>query len=502
MTPRLARLLTCAATLVAWLQAAPNAWAEPLDQAVADALNQHPTVQAALAGRDLARAEEREKYSDYFPQLNANGAAGRAYGNNSTSRGLSVTRGSGYSWDTEDNFSIHQMIFDGNETPNRVEAANARLESANINIIDVRENLALRVVLAYLDVLRTQEEVKLIQDYQKKISDYRDRIGKMVEQGGADESMAVQAHDIQNQLDSTLADVEGQLNKALAEYNEVVGHQVTDALQRPALKTEAIPADVEQAVRTAMETHPALKAARLQDEAAAHDIDADKGKLYPDVTGEVSYYHKNIDEVIGGNDTEERALLRMNWDFSTGGAQFAKIRQSRERHLQAEAQARDLQGRIEREIRKAYAEMAATKKRLDVSVDRVKVSTDLVATYEKQFEAAKVTILNMLQAENTHFNAELGQLNADYRFLAAQYSVLANLGQLQQALGIRPAADGAETVSPVALASPSGLPASAPPKPQSSENNLGSEKPLQAAAHETDIVQQGAAPATSSTGGK
>lgn len=414
------------------------ALAESIEDAVVDSLNQHPSVQAALVERDLARAQEREKYSDYFPQLNVNAAAGRVYGDNATSRGLTVSRGAGYSNMGEGSLSLREMIFDGKQTDSHVAAARTRIESATSNVADVRENLALRVVLAYLDVLRARESVEMIRAHAKKIGNYRHRIGKMVDDGGADQSMAVQAHDIENQLDATLADVEGQMAKALADYAEAVGHPAQDPLARPPLLSDNIIADVDKAVELAREYHPAMRAALLQDEAAGHDIRAEQGTLYPGVTGEVSYYKKDVADLIGGEVTDGRALVRMNWDFATGGAQMAKIRQSRERQAQVRAQAADLSGRIEREIRKAYAELDASKKRFEVNRDRVNVSRDLVATYEKQFEAGKVTLLNLLQAENTDFNARLGFLNADYRYQAAEYSVLANTGHLQDALGVAP----------------------------------------------------------------
>lgn len=422
--------------------------AESLDEAVENALNDHPTVQAAMAERDLAQQQEREKYSDYFPQLNASAAAGRVYGDNSTSRGLTATRGAGYSNTGEGSVSMREMIFDGMQTTNHVSAARERISSANDNIVDVRENLALRAVLAYLDVLRSRESVAMIRDHNKKIEDYRTRIEKMVEDGGADQSMAVQTHDIQNQLDSTLADVEGQFNKAMAEYNEVMGHPVSDPMMRPTLATDALPKDVETAVQLARDTHPALRGAMTAGVAAEHDVKAEAGTLYPSLTGEVSYYKKDIADLIGGEVTDGRALVRMNWDFSTGGAQLAKIRQARERKAQTLAQAADLSGRIEREIRKAYAEMDAAKVRLSVSTDRTTISKELVTTYEKQFEAAKVTLLNLLQAENTDFSARLGLLNADYRYQAAQYSVLANTGHLQDALNIKSAQKIAERLVP------------------------------------------------------
>jgi adhesin transport system outer membrane protein len=433
---RISSLLLCTA-IMSIFPFVQNAGAETLDRAVGDALNQHPSVQAALAGRDIVREEKKEVGSAFYPEVNVNAATGRVYGDNSTSRGLSVTRGAGYSWNHEGGITMRQMIFDGMETSNRLDAAGSRLESANMNVVDVRENLGLRVVLAYLEVLRTRESAALLREHAKKITEYRARIAEMVEQGAADESMAVQAHDIQNQLDGTLADVEGQVKKSLAEYAEAVGRPVEEPLARPLIHAGAIAADVEQAVKTALESHPALQVARLRDRAAGNEIRAEKGTLMPDLRGELSVYKKDLDDVLGGEVVDQRALVRMNWDFSTGGAQFARIKQSVHRQAEAQAQADDLAGKIEREIRKAYAEMEATEKRLAVSRDRVKVSADLVSTYEKQFEAAKVTLLNILQAENTHFNARLGVLSADYRHIAAQYAVLANTGRLQAALNIK-----------------------------------------------------------------
>lgn len=413
--------------------------AETLEQAVATALNNHPSVIAALAGRDIAQAERAEQRAGYFPEVNVNLATGRVYGDNSTSRGLTVDRGSGYSWSHEGGVTVRQMLFDGMETSNRVDAASARRDSAENMVMDVRETLAMRTAITYLEILRNRAALDMIRGHAKKVADYRARIKRMVDEGAADESMAVQAHDVQNQLDATLADIDGQLKQALADYMEITGHAGDDPMARPSIASDMIPADVEQAVSGARQAHPAVIAARLQGQAAQHEIAAERGTLYPDITGEMSMYKKDLDDIIGGEVVDERALIRMNWTFSTGGAQIEKIRQSQHRQTEAEARGNELTGQLEREIRKAYAELGAAQDRLRVSRDRTKVNKDLVGAYEKQFELAKVTILNLLQVENGLFNAALGEMNADYRVQAAQYTVLANMGQLQNALQIKPA---------------------------------------------------------------
>lgn len=436
-------LLTCAG-LAILAGGSVSARAETLGEAAAFALNNHPSVESALAERSLAGEEEREKRSAFFPEVSVNAATGRVYGDNSTSRGLSTTRGTGYSWNHEGGITVRQMIFDGMETANRVGAADARREAAAVNVMDVQDGLALRVTVAYLDVLRSREAVTMIRAHAEKISDYRKRIGKMVDQGAADESMAIQALDIQNQLDSTLADVEGQMESAIAEYVEAVGRLPGDSLERPSLEGKLIPANVDDAVAIARKSHPALKISALQEEAASRDIDAEKATLYPDLSGELSYYKKDLADVIGGEVVDERALLRMNWTFSTGGAQLAKIRQSVYREAVMKAKSEEMANRLEREARKAYAEMEASRKRLNINRARVDISHKLVQSYERQFQAAKASLLNLLQAENTHFNARLGALNADYRFLAAEYSVLANTGHLQDVLNVQPVVEAHE----------------------------------------------------------
>ena len=152
MTSIRTSLLACSGLLTLCVcVAATGARAETLGKAVEAALNHHPSVVAARANRDAYGEEQDESYAGYFPTLSASLQAGRMYGDNSTSRGLNTTRGVGYSWLGDGTVAVSQMLFDGFETSRRVDASGARIDSAMQNIIDVREELALKTVLAYLD---------------------------------------------------------------------------------------------------------------------------------------------------------------------------------------------------------------------------------------------------------------------------------------------------------------------------------------------------------------
>jgi len=59
------------------------------------------------------------------------------------------------------------------------------------------------------------------------------------------------------------------------------------------------------------------------------------------------------------------------------------------------------------------------------------VTRELSDAYKIQFEGARVRLLQLMQAENQLFSAQLESIAANYRTLFAKYNILASMGQLQ-----------------------------------------------------------------------
>lgn len=413
--------------------------AETLKQSIDRALAAHPAVEGALAGKVIAKEGYKEARSGMFPELSANISGGRIYGDNSTSRGLTVSRGAAYSGLGEGSASLTQPLFDGLETFNRMDAAQARRVSADYNVLDVRENLALRSTQSHIAVMQAQATLKKTKSYYATIENYLERIQLMVDEGAADESEGAQARNISLMLQSTLTNYEGQLEAAYAGYREVVGALPASALVMPSNVTALIEEDVEKAIAVAKAGHPLVKSGEKELEAAGYDVKAERGTIYPDIEGELSYLKKDQKEVIGGEVEDARALLKMSWEFETGGAYGARTRKSRAQYSEIDAQNRETVRVIEGDIRRAYAEYETAKKQTQLVKGREKVTKELFETYEAQFEGARVRLLQLMQAENQLFNAQLESITVEYRFLLAQYNVLAAMGQLQESFTKIPA---------------------------------------------------------------
>jgi adhesin transport system outer membrane protein len=422
--------------LISFCIAAQPAFAEPLNEAVQSALHTNPKVTAAFANRDSYKEERRENRAGYFPELSVDGTGGRVFGNNSTSRGLSVTRDAAYSWLWEGSATLTQPIFDGFQTVNKVAASDARIKSANFNIMDVSEQIALKTCMSYLDVMRSKDAIGRITGHGAKLDDYQKRIDMMVNEGGADKSMIVQAKDIRAQLDNTLASVQGQSKTADADYSELVGHMPQGKLTMPAPRLDMIPKTADLAVQAALATHPSLQAAQSNEAALRHDAKVESQYYYPKVRSELSYLKRDEDDRIGGETIDARAVVRANWSFSFGGGDRARMRKQMQKYEQGKAERADTEREIEHQVRNAYTDYETAQKQLEILKQRTQINKDLFETYKTQFEASKINLLQLQQAENATFNAELAEMNGEYRLRAAQFTVLASMGKLEDSLGI------------------------------------------------------------------
>jgi adhesin transport system outer membrane protein len=303
--------------------------------------------------------------------------------------------------------------------------------------------VALRAAQAFLNVMRAQEAYAKTLSYQDKIKDYLARINAMVEGGAADESEAAQAKNIQSMLENTVAEMDGQVKLALADYNEAVGSMPGGELHNDNTQSVLAFKNVDEAVGYASGNHPLILSAQKSLDAEDDEVSADIGSMFPTLDGELSYLKRDQKEEIGGEVEDGRAVMRLNWDFSTGGGQLAKIRQSKAERSEALARIAQTQREIERDVRRSYIEYETAAKQRELAAKRTGVTRDLFHTYEKQFEASKVRLLQLMQAENQLFTSELEQINANYRVTMAEYTALASMGNLVAALHL----DGSEVAA-------------------------------------------------------
>lgn len=450
-------MLGAAAVLGVSMQAGPVC-AESLYDAVHQAITTHPSIEAAKAAQGATDETVREQRSSYFPEISATITGGRIYADNSTSRGLNVTRGVGYSNLGEGTATLSQRVLDWGETGNKVDAAKARASAASSTVVGTEETVAIRAIQAYVGLLRAGELKDKAKANLESIRAYQEKVAIQVNEGGADEAELNRANDFLLLAENAATGFDGEYQQSLADYVEAVGIQPVSALKRPMLPA-TFPNNLNDAIDVAFATHPQVLSAKDALIASDHDMRAETTSYLPKVKTEFSYLKRDQKDVIGGESVDARALMKMDWNYSVGGAQHARVDRAEFLRAQSKAQLQEAYRRIERDVRVAWSALDVVRQQFKTQENRKTATAKVVETYKEQYEGGKRTVVDLMQAESQAFDAAVAFANADYGVLNATYTLLAATGQLLPAIkpgtvpevaGVADPVPAIEDVSPAA----------------------------------------------------
>ncbi|MCK5374491.1 MAG: TolC family protein, partial [Alphaproteobacteria bacterium] len=257
---------------------------------------------------------------------------------------------------------------------------------------------------------------------------------EMVDQGMSDEAELQQARDVSMIIDSLKAEYEGQLISAEAAYIKAVGIPASQKMIIPDNVRIYVEKDIDEIITQVKSSHPLVRSTYMRSVAAKHAVDAEEGKLYPDLTGELTHSKIDKKDAIGGESIDSRAVVKMKWSFSTGGKELSSINRKRAEYLETVNKVEEIKRNVEKGIREAYARYLTYWRKTTLSQKRVELNQKLMSTYQSQFEGSRISLLALMRAQSQLFKAKLENNDNSYNLLSAQYGTLGARGELTDIL--------------------------------------------------------------------
>jgi adhesin transport system outer membrane protein len=423
--------LCCAAAISA---ASPRVMAMSIEDAVALAVSTHPTVSRSKASMRAAEQEAAEAHAGWFPTFDINADAGWEHSENF------FTRNDGESGDSKDLFrklaggEIVQNIFSGGRTVAETAAAKARVEAALQQVIDSEEQIALRAATAYLDVLRARHLVRLSEENLTAHLEVRNDIDFKLKRGGSDSGDLNQAEARTALARTRLNRARGQLREAEAAFIEAVGQAPAD-LDAPRPPDDVVPANVGEAVASAVQLNPLVRAADATIAARDEERSAARASFLPSFDLKLGGAYG--DDINGVEDTDIHAqgIVVMNYNLYSGGADTARVRRATERLSEARQRQAEVRRQVEERMRVEYTNLRTARDNLPLSEARARSAAGVVSAYLDQFNIGRRSLLDVLDVVNELFEANVGVVSTDTDIMRASYRVLAILGTLRQTLG-------------------------------------------------------------------
>ena len=434
------RVSVVAIAVAAMFQA--PAFAQSLQDSVSMAIKTNPDVLVETNQRLANDEAVKGARGGFFPKVDLLAGTGNEWSDNTTTRAL------GYNdWRKlnrqEAQITLTQMLFDGFAVSSEVGRNKARVESAAWKVLGTSEAVGLRVVEAYLNVLRNQEMVRLAKENLNAHTRTMDQIDIRSQGGIGRKSDQEQSAARLGLARANLVSAEANLRDAEINFQRVVGSKPLALTKPSAPDAGLIPRNADGAVDTAVANHPILKSAGADVKAAEYQREAAKSGYYPRFDLELGYgNNKNLDGVKGDND-EKYAMLRMRYNLFRGGSDMARV--SETTHLTNEA--REVQNRTQRQVeestRLSWNAYTSASERLPGLKTHADVGSETSEIYAKHFNLGQRTLLDLLDSVNESFTSQMNYTSAMYLEMFARYRVLADMGQLLSYLGVQAPEEGA-----------------------------------------------------------
>ena len=403
--------------------------AESLDEEIAFLLRDNPSLKSLRNQVEAAEEGINEAFAGYLPRLDVSGDFGRE-----STDGPTVTDPNGNALDltrSRATATLRQNIFDGFSTDASYDAAQIGRDISELTLADDTQSIILAAVRAYLDVLRAKRLIELSLSNVETIETQLNLENERVERGSGLALDVLQAKTRLQLAEERRVAAEGSLQEAIARYTRLFGHPPDLAtMELPRIPEDELPLSLDDAISVALSENPEIANSdalvKLADEGRAQARSA----YWPtvDLVG-IYDYEDNVDGVQGVQN-QATIMVEANWQLFAGFANQANVAQSAYQHVAAIHDRSATSRLIMQDVEIAWDQVMTSRQRVDLLENAVNIAIEVHDSRRRLRDAGQETVLNVLDAENDVFNAQINLVDAQYDGYLGIFRLLESMGRL------------------------------------------------------------------------
>ena len=402
-----------------------------LQESVEEAVATNPVVQERLKDYRSTQQDLNVAESEYYPTIDFRGVLGF----NKTGHLKNEVNDGSYT-NYESSITLVQNLFDGFGTTSKVDYQENRILSSAYNYLETANDIAFKMVDAYLNVLREHELLQTsIENVQIDITIYK-KVKDLFDSGLTTES---EVKKIQAALSLARVNLTVQLNNthdAEYSYRRLLGRMpIVSEMFRPEL-TISMPESVERAALYSINHNPSILVSRYNIKGAQALYTQSKQGNYPSVDFEMSQFFNGQSEANGfdSEDDRFRARIVLNYNLFRGGSDEASAQKNiSEINREIEIQ-RDLKRQVVEGLDLSWSTYKMVSLQLRDLKDYKAFSEKTLLLYKEEYDLGRRSLLDLLSSQNDVINSRSQIIRADYQLLFAKYRILDAMGLLPRAI--------------------------------------------------------------------
>ncbi len=427
--PRPALLPVLAAALLFSSAVSMPVQAESLSAALSAAYRNNPQLMAERANLRATDEGVAKAKSGWRPRVSVNGQMVRGVRKTTPLPGTSQDYNS-----QQIGITLQQPLFDGFKTAYGVKAAKAQVKAGRQNLLATEQQVLLDAVLAYMNVVRDAEIVRLrkvnVKVLRQQLRATRDRFNV----GDVTRTDVSQARAALAGAQAQLAQAQAELANSRAAYEEVVGHKPRN-LRFPRRLPKTLPRSLRSALDIAARRNPQVVAAAFGEQAARHAVEVAFGDLLPKLNLQAGLsYSRNKTEGSPASKTRDANIaLALDVPLYSGGYNHANVREARHKAEAASLQVAVARRAVQKSVVQAWYNLQAAKRLISAATAQVQAARLAYQGVLEEYKAGSRTTLDVLNARQALNNARVELVKARAAKVSSAYALLAAMGGLTAA---------------------------------------------------------------------
>lgn len=403
--------------------------ATTLYQSVQKALGYSPQLQALSYNHAAAESDLHQSRSRYYPSVDLLLGYGPSQYNDRTTRRPNADPGD-EKWQarTDATLKLSQKVYDGGETAHSISVRKALVKTADFALREAAQATALEAINAHLDVVRQRQLVALAaKDLQVHKDIYR-ALAEFEQAGTGDIADVTQTKTRIAWADSNLTALHRDLDKALSQYERVVG-------KKPgSLAFAGIPKDMPDSLQDALQlmehANPALLASGSKIAEAEARTKLARSNYHPRVNVELSSsYFDNMEGEDSWRQSNE-AMVVLRWNLFNGGQDHDAVSAATARTYESRFDRKDKLAALRDTTTAAWATYNSLLRQKQIYREATLAGKQTFEAYMQQFSVSRRSLLDVLNAEREFFQSAQKFISAGADEVITAYFILQLEGML------------------------------------------------------------------------
>ncbi len=414
-----------------------HAGAESIEAALARAYQGNPQLNAQ---RTIVRQTDEgvsQALSGYRPTLSASAAAGEQFTNLTevfpplppvAPNGFQFSA-KGYSTPRSIEVSGQQTLFNGEQTANRVRAAESQVSASRETLRMMEQSVLLSAATVYMDVSRDAANLSVQQNnmrvLERTLRDTRNRF----QVGQVTSTDVAQAEAQLAGGESSLHAAESTLMTTKANYRRIIGVEPAD-LQPASAVDRLSPPTLATAVAAGIEHNPSVIAALYGVDVAQLQVKIAEGALWPTLALQGGVLQQTYANLLEPNLFVGTAQVSLSVPIYQGGAEYSAIRLDKENVGQQRLNVDQVRDQTRANVVQAWGQLLAAKAEIAAAERQNVASEKALDGVRNEAQAGQRTTLDVLNAQQALVNARVNLIVAQHDRVVASYALLAAVGRL------------------------------------------------------------------------